>query len=93
MQDKKLMNTINATYQRCVDENIGLSMHYIRYICKESIIPTCKIGNKYLINWNILMNFLNGIQQEEEPSDVLIDTPMDTPNFDSLRSNKCKSKS
>jgi hypothetical protein len=60
MNEKQLMNTISATYQRCKDENIGISMNHLRYLCKNSVIPTCKIGAKYLINWQILMDYLNG---------------------------------
>ena len=55
-----LMNTISETYKRCKAENIGISLNHLRYICKNNIIPTCKIGKKYLINWEILMNYLNG---------------------------------
>lgn len=58
--NKTLMNTIENTYKRCQEENIGLSKHYIRYLCINDIIPTCKIGVKYLINWNVLMDYLNG---------------------------------
>lgn len=58
--NQKLMNTITETYNLCKAENIGISLNHLRYLCKNNIIPTCKIGRKYLINWNILMNYLNG---------------------------------
>lgn len=60
MDNKTLMNTIDNTYKRCQEESIGISRHFLRHICVNNIIPTCKIGRKYLINWNILMDFLNG---------------------------------
>jgi len=60
MNKQKLMNTMSETYERCKNENIGISLNHLRYLCKNNIIPTCKIGRKYLINWNILMNYLNG---------------------------------
>ena len=60
MDNKTLMNTIDNTYKRCQEENIGISRHFLRHICVNNIIPTCKIGRKYLINWNILMDYLNG---------------------------------
>lgn len=67
---KTLMNTITNTYKRCVEENIGISLNHIRYLCKSNIIPTCKIGNKYLINWSILMDYLNGnLNQEDKPKE------------------------
>ena len=66
-----LMNTISNTYKRCKAENIGISLNHLRYICKNGIIPTCKIGKKYLINWEILMNYLNGKTSEnpKNPND------------------------
>ncbi len=58
-QNQTLMNTISNTYKRCKAENIGISLNHLRCICRDEIIPTCKAGKKYLINWNILMNYLN----------------------------------
>jgi len=60
MAKNTLMNTITETYNRCKNENIGISLNHLRYICKNNIIPTCKTGKKYLINWNVLMSYLNG---------------------------------
>jgi len=65
MAKNTLMNTITETYNRCKNENIGISLNHLRYICKNRIIPTCKIGRKYLINWNILIDYLNGKIPEE----------------------------
>ena len=59
-QNQTLMNTISNTYKRCKSENIGISLNHLRHICKYGVIPTCKAGRKYLINWNVLMDYLNG---------------------------------
>lgn len=65
MSNYNLMNTISNTYKRCKYENIGISLNHLRYLCKNNIIPTCKIGRKYLINWSVLMDYLNGKISEE----------------------------
>lgn len=66
MVKKTLMNTIAGTFERCKEENIGISRHHLRYLCTENIIPTCMIGKKYLINWNVLMDYINGSMNEQE---------------------------
>ena len=65
MAKNTLMNTITKTYNRCNEENIGISLNHLRYLCKNNIIPTCKIGRKYLINWEVLMSYLNRKTTEE----------------------------
>lgn len=68
-----LMNNITATYKRCQKENIGLSLNHLRYICKAGVIPTCRIGNKHLINWDVLMEYLKtGDKREEKPEELPI---------------------
>lgn len=69
MAKNKLMNTIAETYNRCNEENIGISLHHIRYLCKNNIIPSCKVGRKYLINWSVLMDYLNGKIPQEHTKD------------------------
>lgn len=66
MPEKPLMNTIAGTFKRCKEENIGISRHHLRYLCTEGIIPTCMIGKKYLINWNVLMSYINGSMPEQK---------------------------
>lgn len=67
-----MMNTIQKTYERCKAENIGISLNYLRYICRNNIIPVCKCGNKYLINWDVFMKYLNGeLVSESEPASVI----------------------
>ena len=70
MDNKKpLMNNITATYKRCKEENIGLSLNHLRYICKKGIIPTCRIGNKHLVNWDVLMEYLKTGDKREESAE------------------------
>lgn len=38
----------------------GLSEHYIRVLVKTNAIPTIRVGKKYLINEDILIDYLNG---------------------------------
>ena len=56
----KLMNTINETAKLCKEEGVGLSRNHIRYLANSGEIPSVKIGNKVLINWKKLMEYLNG---------------------------------
>ena len=86
MSTRTLMNTISGTFERCKEENIGISMNHLRYLCKSNIIPTCRIGNKYLINWDILMDYLNGKYREEQKEIVQSEPKVDT----SLSSGKAK---
>ncbi len=66
---KTLMNNITKTHERCKEEGIGISLSHLRYIVKSGKIPTCRVGNKYLINWNLLMAYLNtGDTCEPEPN-------------------------
>lgn len=54
-----LMNTINETAKLCRENNIGVSRNHIRYLASNGLIPSVKIGNKILINWDKLMEYLN----------------------------------
>ena len=54
-----LMNTINETAKLCKEEGIGLSRNHIRYLANSGEIPSVKIGNKVLINWQRLLEHLN----------------------------------
>ena len=54
-----LMNTINETTKLCKEKNIGISRNHIRYLANNGLVPSVKIGNKILINWDKLMEYLN----------------------------------
>ncbi len=66
----RLMNTIDGTYKKCKEENIGVSKQFLTYLIKNNLIPGCKVGRKYLINWYGLMDYLDGfnVDKEEELS-------------------------
>lgn len=53
------MNTINKTAKLCKDNQIGISRNHIRYLAINGLVPSIKIGNKILINWDKLMEYLN----------------------------------
>lgn len=55
----KIMNTINETAKLCKEQNVGISRHHIRHLANTGVIPCVKIGNKILINWQGLMDYLN----------------------------------
>lgn len=48
------MLTINETAERS-----GLARHYIRQLCLQNKIRHVKAGNKYLINLEMFIDFLN----------------------------------
>ena len=54
-----LMNTINETARLCKEKNIGISRNHIRHLANNGLVPSVKIGNKILINWDKLMEYLN----------------------------------
>lgn len=53
------MNTINKTAKLCKDNQIGISRNHIRYLAINGLVPSVKIGNKILMNWDKLMEYLN----------------------------------
>lgn len=62
----RLMNTINETARLCQEKDIGISRNHIRYLAKNGLIPSVRIGNKILINWDKLMEYLNTSTLEPE---------------------------
>lgn len=53
------MNTINETTRLCKENGIGISRNHLRYLASSGSIPSVKIGNKILINWDKLIEYLN----------------------------------
>ena len=54
MDNIPTMLTINQTAERS-----GLAMHYIRQLCLQGKITYCLAGNKYLINFEKFVEYLN----------------------------------
>ena len=54
MGNPPTMLTINQTADRS-----GLARHYIRQLCVQNKIVYIKAGNKYLINFDRFVEFLN----------------------------------
>lgn len=73
----QMMNTIDGTYKLCKEKNIGISKQFLTYLIKNNIIPGCKVGRKYLINWNGLMKYLEGFNVCNDISndEVKLDIP------------------
>lgn len=55
----KKMNSINETARLCKENEIGISRHHIIQLAKSGAMPSVQIGQKTLINWDGLMNYLN----------------------------------
>lgn len=54
-----LLNTITDTAKLCSRFNVGLSEWHIRKLCNSGAIPFISFGSKRLINWNVLMRYVN----------------------------------
>lgn len=54
----QLINNVSVTAKICRERHIGLNENTLRFLCKTGQIPCIKVGNKTLINWNILMEYL-----------------------------------
>ncbi len=68
----QLMNNISATAKFCRERHIGLNDNTLRFLCRTGQIPCIRVGNKTLINWNVLMEYLakGGVKAEQpEPED------------------------
>ena len=56
------MRTIDQAYEeiKLADPKSPVTKHYIRLLAKQGLVPTRKAGNKYLINYDRLENYLSG---------------------------------
>lgn len=55
----KKMNSINETARLCKENEIGISRHHLIQLAKSGAIPSVKIGQKTLINWDGLIKYLD----------------------------------
>ena len=53
------MNSINETAKLCKENNIGISRSHLLQLAKSGDIPCVKVGQKTLINWDKLMQYLD----------------------------------
>jgi len=67
-----LMGTISETAKRAAEENIGISKTHIRRMVLNGEIPTVRSGSKYLINWNLFIEYLNNPQQPTQIKNSVI---------------------
>lgn len=54
-----LVNTIADTARLCQKFNVGLTEWQIRRLCDSGAIPFIGIGSKRMVNWNILIRYIN----------------------------------
>jgi len=57
--DIPLLNTIADTAKLCEKFNVGLTEWHIRRLCDNGAIPFIKLGSKRMVNWNVLMRYVN----------------------------------
>ena len=50
---------------REVAERVGMSYYFIRQLCLQDKIIYVKAGNKYLINFDRFIDYLNGGETDE----------------------------
>lgn len=68
----QLINNVSVTAKICRERHIGLNENTLRFLCKTGQIPCIKVGNKTLINWNVLMDYLakGGVKTEQAESEA-----------------------
>ncbi len=54
-----LLNTIADTAKLCGRFNVGLTEWHIRKLCDSGAIPFIRFGSKRMVNWNVLMRYVN----------------------------------
>lgn len=54
-----LVNTIADTARLCQKFNVGLTEWHIRRLCDSGAIPFIGIGSKRMVNWNVLIRYIN----------------------------------
>ena len=72
----QLINNVSVTAKICRERHIGLNENTLRFLCKTGQIPCIKVGNKTLINWNVLMDYLTkgGVKTEQAESEAPVRT-------------------
>lgn len=72
----QLINNVSVTAKICRERHIGLNENTLRFLCKTGQIPCIKVGNKTLINWNVLMEYLTkgGVKTEQAESEAPVPT-------------------
>ena len=63
----QLINNVSVTAKICRERHIGLNENTLRFLCRTGEIPCIRVGNKTLINWNVLMDYLakGGVKTEQ----------------------------
>ena len=66
------MNSINQTAKLCKENNIGISRSHLLQLTRSGAIPCVKVGQKTLVNWDKLMQYLdtNTLPQEEPKTGI-----------------------
>lgn len=56
----KEVNTIRGTVRRAKEEQLGINEHQLRRWVAEGAFPCQRSGNRVLIVWSVLLDFLKG---------------------------------
>jgi len=67
MKEYPQMASIHRTALRAKNEHIGISEHALRAWVDAGQLPYVQVGRNRLINWNILMKFLEGEKIDNTP--------------------------
>lgn len=62
--------TIPRTAARCKAEGIGLSANQLRVLCKRGLLKHTQMGNKPLIYWPNLLEFLESGTPDPPPPEM-----------------------
>lgn len=69
-----LVNTIADTAKLCRKFNVGLTEWNIRRLCDSGAIPFIRMGSKRMVNWNVLIRYVNSggdfcVPRETKPTE------------------------
>ena len=68
-QDRNRSSSISAPRMMTIREaakEAHLAENYVRFLCRTNAIVNVRAGNKYLVNYGKLLDFLNGDGKEEK---------------------------
>lgn len=68
------MRTINEAYNeiKTLDPNTAITPHAIRQLVIEDKIPHIKAGRKYLLNLDVLQNYLTNPAEHTENNKIIL---------------------
>ena len=92
MAQWKETGTIEETYKRALEDNLGLSRRFIRQSCINGQLKHCMSGGRYLIYYPNLLDLIkNGTSAENQVEKPYIDEVRKLPeNIRSIKKFRLK---